>query len=110
MYLLPKVHKINLKKNNEAFRTGQIVGNINIPYRPIINKCNSPTRRIERLLGLILKPLLKRHNFYIQDTQDFINKIESHEVTKECILIAYDVTSMYTTMNIDNLEETVINS
>ncbi|XP_071177610.1 uncharacterized protein [Mytilus edulis] len=110
MYLLPKIHKINLEIINEAFRTGQIVGNINIPYRPIINKCNSPTRHIERLLDLILKPLLKRHNFYIQDTKDFINRIESHEVRKDCILIAYDVTSMYTNMNIDNLEETVINA
>ncbi|VDH95213.1 Hypothetical predicted protein [Mytilus galloprovincialis] len=53
MYLLPKIHKLNLEIINEAFRDGQIVGNINIPYRPIINKCNSPTRGIERLLNLI---------------------------------------------------------
>ncbi|VDI75558.1 Hypothetical predicted protein [Mytilus galloprovincialis] len=30
MYLLPKIHKINLELINEAFRDGQIVGNINI--------------------------------------------------------------------------------
>ena len=53
---------------------------------------------------------MRRQNFYIQDTKDFINKIESHEAEKECILVAYDVTSMYTNMNIENLENTVISA
>lgn len=64
---------------------------------------------IERFLHIISKPLLKRYHFYIKDTEDFINKIESHKVKNECILIAYDVNSMYTNMKIDYLEETVIN-
>ena len=32
MYLLPKIHKINLEIINEAFRAGQIGSNINIYY------------------------------------------------------------------------------
>ncbi|CAG2201854.1 unnamed protein product [Mytilus edulis] len=53
---------------------------------------------------------IKAGTSHLNNTKDFINRIESHEVRKDCILIAYDVTSMYTNMNIDNLEETVINA
>ena len=49
MYLLPKIHKIDPEIIKQAFDNGQLLRNINIPYRPIINKCNSPTKRIEKL-------------------------------------------------------------
>ena len=52
---------------------------------------------------------MRKLEFYIQDTKDFINRIESKTCVRNCTLIAYDVTSMYTNMNIDNLLDTTKN-
>ncbi|VDI27170.1 Hypothetical predicted protein [Mytilus galloprovincialis] len=109
MYLLPKIHKIRQDSLEAIKLDGYKIGELAVPFRPIINKCNSPTRRIEKFLDLILKPLLRKLEFYIQDTKDFINRIESKTCVRNCTLIAYDVTSMYTNMNIDNLLDTTKN-
>ncbi|VDI74976.1 Hypothetical predicted protein [Mytilus galloprovincialis] len=109
MYLLPKIHKIRQDSLETIKIDGYKIGELDVPFRPIINKCNSPTRRIEKFLVLILKPLLRKLEFYIQDTKDFINRIESKTCVRSCTLIAYDVTSMYTNMNIDNLLDTTKN-
>ena len=107
MYFLPKIHKIDPDLIKKTFKEGFSQTEIQIPMRPIINKCSSPTRRIEKFLDLIFKPLLRKESFYIQDTKDFITRIESLELKDDCILVAYDVTSMYTNMRITDLQKTL---
>ena len=89
LYLLPKIHKIT--KPGE-FPKG----------RPIISANGSPTERISAFVDENIKdavPLLKSH---IKDTTDFIHKIESILIPDECLLVTFDVTSLYT--NIPNEE------
>ena len=107
MYFLPKIHKIDSTLVKKILKDGVCQDILDFPYRPIVNKCNSPTRRIEKFLDLLLKPLLRKESFYIQDTKDFINRIESCKLESDCKLIAYDVTSMYTNMQINDLQETM---
>ena len=53
---------------------------------------------------------MREQEFYIQDTKDFINKVESKTFMQNCTLVAYDVSSVYTNMNIDNLLDTIKSS
>ena len=46
--------------------------------------------------------MVKERNSYVQDTTDFINKIETLKLTENSILGTMDVTSLYT--NIQNKE------
>ncbi|XP_061192282.1 uncharacterized protein LOC133200513 [Saccostrea echinata] len=46
---------------------------------------------------------LQKQSTYIKDTTDFINKIETFKLPDDVLLITYDVTSMYTNMEFDEL-------
>ena len=77
--------------------------NIQVPARPIISQCGAPTEKIGRFLDYFLKPIVKKHNTYIKDTRDFINKIERLIVPKSALLVTYDVTSLYTNLRFNDL-------
>lgn len=66
------------------------------PGRPIISDCGSESYRIAEYIDFYLKPLSNKHNSYIIDTYDFINKIKSLKVKPEAILFTLDVVSLYT--------------
>ncbi|XP_071181367.1 uncharacterized protein [Mytilus edulis] len=110
MYFLPKIHKINPEVVKNIIKQGFNHSDIEVAYRPIVNKSNSPTCRIEKFLDLIFKPLLRKDPFFIQDSKDFIVKLEKEKKENKCFLIAYDVTSMYTNMQIKDLQETLVNN
>ncbi|CAG2243159.1 unnamed protein product [Mytilus edulis] len=110
MYFLPKIHKINPEVVKNIIKQGFNHSDIEVAYRPIVNKSNSPTCRIEKFLDLIFKPLLRKDPFFIQDSKDFIVKLEKEKIENKCFLIAYDVTSMYTNMQIKDLQETLVNN
>ena len=103
----PKIHKIDVEIIKELQKNLSCNKEIHIQYRPIINKSKAPTRRIEKLLNLILKPELKKHSTYIQDTKDFINRIESHKCKKKCKIVAYDISTMYLNIHIHELIESI---
>ena len=110
MYFLPKIHKINPEVVKNIIKQGFNHSDIEVAFRPIVNKSNSPTCRIEKFLDLIVKPLLRKDPFFIQDSKDFIVKLEKEKIENKCFLIAYDVTSMYTNMQIKDLQETLVNN
>ena len=95
LYFLPKIHKIPVETLDKMKRDGLKYQDINIPSRPIINRSNSPTKRIGKFLDLILKPVLRRKPLYIQDTKDFIKRIESKIIINDCLLVTYDVNLLY---------------
>ena len=78
LYLLPKIHKKN------------------IPGRPIIAACQSPTERISAFVDFHLKDLAKIQPSYLRDTKDFLNKLNKLKATTESIIVTADVTSLYT--------------
>ena len=98
IYFLPKIPKIKgILENMDPLKKDPNVA------RPIISQCGAPTEKIGRFLDYFLKPIVKKQNTYIKDTQDFINKIERLLVPKSALLVTYDVTSLYTNLWFTNL-------
>ena len=89
LYLLPKIHKI---KQRGEFPAG----------RPIISANGSPTERISAFVDENIKGAVPLLPSFIKDTTDFIYKIENIIIPDNCLLVSFDVTSLYT--NIPNDE------
>ena len=60
LYLLPKIHK-------RLF---------NVPGRPVISNCGTPTEKASEFLDFYLKPLMQNGWSYIRDSGDFIDKMK----------------------------------
>ena len=61
LYLLPKIHK-RLH---------------NVPGRPVISNCGSPTEKCSEFLDHHLKSIMQKGWSYIKDSGDFINKTKN---------------------------------
>ena len=61
LYLLPKIHK-RLE---------------NVPGRPVISNCGTPTEKVSEFLDSQLKPVMQSSRSYIKDSGDFIKKIKN---------------------------------
>ena len=83
-YISPKIHK----ENN--------------PGRPVISSINCHTSKISKYVDYHLQPIMKEIPSYVKDTNDFINKINNHNISKNSIFVTLDVKSLYT--SIPNLE------
>ena len=80
LYLLPKIHK-RLH---------------NVPGRPVISNCESPTEKCSEFLGHHLKPIMQKGWSYITDSGDFINKTKIlSTIPDNAILITADVVGLY---------------
>ena len=77
-YLLPKIHK---------------PGN---PGRPIVSANDHPTERISEFVDLHLRPHVVQLPSYVQDTTDYLKKVETDDLPDNTILVSMDVTSLYT--------------
>lgn len=87
LYLLPKIHKQQRPP----------------PGRPIVSANSSPTERISQFVDHFINPLVKLTKSFIQDTTDFLNRLqEVGPLPENCYLVTLDVTSLYT--NIPNYE------
>lgn len=98
-YLLPKVHKERTKWPNPKMPEG----------RPIVSDCGSETYNIGQFIDYFLKPFATNHASYVKDSFEFVSKIRSLKVPKDCIIVTGDVTALYTNMNIDRSVEAVRN-
>ena len=80
LYLLPKIHK----------------GLSNVPGRPVISNCGTPTEKVSEFLDHQLQPIMKQGNSYIKDTGDFLEKLRAiGEIPKGAILVTADVVGLY---------------
>jgi len=77
-YLLPKIHK---------------PGN---PGRPIVSANGHPTEKISEFVDFHLRPHVVELPSYVQDTTDYLQKVESQDIPDETHLVSMDVTSLYT--------------
>ena len=91
-YMLPKIHK-----DKSKWTDGKIP-----PGRPIVSDCDSDTYAISEYIDYFLAPLAKKHDSYLKDTQDFLEKLNGVTPTDNCLLITLDVDSLYT--NIDSTD------
>ena len=78
-YGLPKVHKPN------------------IPLRPIVSACDSPTNQLSNYVTHFIQPLVEILPSYIRDSKHFLQLLESlPPLLENAILVTADVTSLYT--------------
>ena len=76
LHLLPKIHK----------------GLSNVPGRPVISNCGTPTEKVSEFPDYQLQPIMKKNNSYIKDTGDFLEKLRATgEIPKGAILVTADV-------------------
>ena len=80
MYLLPKIHK-------RLF---------NIPGRPVILNCDSPTEKVLEFLDSHFKGIMQESWSYMKDPNDFINKTKNlKDIPKNALLVTADVVGLY---------------
>ena len=80
---------------------------INIPGRPIISQCNGPLENIGRFLDYFLLPIVKVQDTYLSDTGDFMRAIESIQIENKCLLVTYDISSLYTNLKFTEIIDSV---
>ena len=80
MYLLPKIHK----------------GLVNVPGRPVISNCGTPTEKASEFLDHHLQPIMKSGTSYIKDTNDFLSKLKNlKKVPDNAKLVTADAVGLY---------------
>ncbi len=85
LYGAPKIHKEN------------------VPLRPIVSSYNSPTQKLSKLLHGILKPIVGKNGLSVQNSADFVKKLEKIQLKPGEILISYDAKSLFTSIPINRL-------
>ena len=89
-YMLPKIHK-PLEKWPV----------LNMPPgRPIISDCSSESYTVSEYIDHFLQPIASKHESYLKDTSDFLNKLKQVKINESSLIVTMDVESMYT--NIDH--------
>ncbi|XP_075684577.1 uncharacterized protein LOC142652784 [Rhinoderma darwinii] len=83
LYCLPKIHK----------------SMVHPPGRSIISGCGSIFSPIAIFLDKILRNFAINAKSYIQDTTDFLTKLDEVQLEGDCILVSFDVCSLYTSIN-----------
>ena len=79
-YLLPKIHKRLC----------------NVPGRPIISNCGTPTDKVSEFLDHHLKPIMQEGWSYIKDTEDYLKKVQNMgKSPQESLLVTVDVVGLY---------------
>ena len=80
MYLLPKINKRLY----------------NVPGRPLISNCGTPTENMSEFLDHHLQPVMKGGKSYVKDTNHFLEKLkELAKLLPNDILVTADVISLY---------------
>ena len=68
----------------------------NVPGRPVISNCGTPTEKVSEFLDSQLKPVMQSSRSYIKDSGDFIKKIKNvGTIPKDSILVTADVVGLY---------------
>ena len=67
-----------------------------VPGRPAISNCGTPTEKASKFLDYQLKSIMQKGKSYIKDSGDFINKIKTIEnIPEGAILVTADVVGLY---------------
>ena len=74
---------------------------MNNPGRPVISSGNNHAEKISAYVDEFLRPTAEQLHFYIRDTTDFMQGIVSGRLPVECYLVTFDISSLYTNIDID---------
>ena len=68
----------------------------NVPGRPVISNCSTPTEKVSEFLDYDLKLVMQRGRSYIKDSGDFLKKIKNlGPFPENAILVTADVVGLY---------------
>ena len=71
-----------------------------MPLRPIVSSIGTVSYGTSKELARILKPLMGKSPYHVQNTKDFIQKIQGiHLQPDQCIML-YDVKALFTSVPI----------
>ena len=79
-YGLPKIHKEG------------------VPLRPIVSSIGAVTYHTAKELARILKPLVGRSPYHIQNSSDFIQQIQGIQLQSNQCMVAFDVKALFTSV------------
>ena len=71
---------------------------------------DGPTERISSFVDSLLQPIAKSQNFYLKDTNDWVNFIEKRKLPEDAFLVSLDVASLYTNIPQEEGINTVCNA
>lgn len=60
---------------------------------------------VSKYIDFIIQPFVKRITSFLQDTTDFINKIEGRHIPSSSLILSFDVVSLYTNIPHEELRE-----
>ena len=67
-----------------------------IPMRPIVSFCGSPTYELSKHLTTVLQPLTNKSQHKVQSTENFIDAIKTVQIPDDYKLVSFDVKSLFT--------------
>ena len=70
----------------------------NIPMRPIVLFCGSPTYQLSKYLTTVLQPLTDQSRHKPQSTENFIDAIKTAQIPDDHRLASFDVKSLFTSI------------
>ena len=76
IYGLPKIHKPD------------------VPLRPIVSFCTSPTYNLSKYLVRLLSPLVGSHG--VRNSKDFVDFVRSIHLESNEVMVSFDVISLFT--------------
>ena len=80
MYFLPKIHKMLY----------------NVPGKPVISNCGTPTGKVSGFLDNQLKPVMREGMSYIKDSNNFMHKIKDFkDIPNNALLVTADLVGLY---------------
>ncbi len=82
-YGLPKIHKVT------------------VPLRPIIASRGSPTYDTARFVADILKPLVGKSPYHLNNSQELMNKLKDVVLEPDEERVSFDVTALFTKVPIE---------
>ena len=81
-YGLPKIHKEG------------------VPLRPIVSSIGAVTYYTSKELSRIIKPLVRRSPYHIQNSRDFIQQIQDIQLQPNQCMVSFDVKALFTSVPI----------
>src|SRR5215469_11817040 len=91
-YILPKIHK--------PINTWTIPGKLTQGIL-IVSNINSETYNISQYIESYLAPLANKHDSYIKNSYEFVNKIRNFTGPVNALIVTGDIGSLYTNMHHD---------
>ena len=89
LYGLPKIHKPD------------------VPLRPIVSCIGSPTYGLSKHIASLLSPLEGKSDYYVKNSEHFINAIDDITLEQDDVLVSYDVRSLFTNVPVDEAIEVI---